>query len=288
MRFWLAALCLLGGLNVAGPAAAQSPVWALHGAHNTVYLAESIHLLRPDAATLPPAFDRAWNDSSVLVMELDLGHLDQSQLSGWMLQHGRYANGGTLERAMGPERYAEVGAAAAKLGQPPQTLDRLKPWVAALVLTDLSYMKQGFDPDSGVERQLLARRDHVHQTAGLETLDQELGQLDRLSAADQAKFLEQTVTDLEDGDQQTDDMVRAWRRGDTVTLAKLLSEDYTEFPTLYDALVTERNQRWLPQIQQFLAGGRNYLVVVGALHVVGRGGLLELVRKAGIKVEPVN
>ena len=43
MRQWLLALCLLGSLT----AQAQSPVWALHGARNTVYLAESVHLLKP-------------------------------------------------------------------------------------------------------------------------------------------------------------------------------------------------------------------------------------------------
>ena len=66
MRHWLLALCLLGSLS----ARAQSPVWALHGAHNTVYLAESVHLLKPADATLPAAFTRAYDDSSQLVMEI--------------------------------------------------------------------------------------------------------------------------------------------------------------------------------------------------------------------------
>ncbi len=35
MRHWLLTLCLLSSLT----ARAQSPVWALHGAHNTVYMA---------------------------------------------------------------------------------------------------------------------------------------------------------------------------------------------------------------------------------------------------------
>lgn len=287
MRLWLAALCLLGGLST-GPVAAQSPVWALHGAHNTVYLAESIHLLKPDTAALPAAFDRAWSDSSVLVMELDLGHMDPSQVSGWLLTHGRYTDGTTLEQALGAEHYALVGAEAVKLGLSPQMLDGLKPWVAALMLADLRYMKLGFDPDAGVEKQLLARKDHPHRSAGLETIDQELGQLDRLPPADQARFLEQTVQDLQDDDRDTDDLVRAWRAGDTAGLAKLLSDEYTDFPTLYDALVTERNRRWLPQIQHFLQDDRNYMVVVGALHVVGHGGLLESLRKQGIRATPVH
>ena len=68
----LLALCLLGSLT----AHAASPVWAIRGAHNTVYLAGSVHLLPAEDAVLPPGFDRAYGDSGRLVMELDLSKLE--------------------------------------------------------------------------------------------------------------------------------------------------------------------------------------------------------------------
>ena len=55
MRRWLLIFGLLGCLD----AQAQSPVWAIKGAHNTVYLAGSVHLLKKDDMSLPPAFARA-------------------------------------------------------------------------------------------------------------------------------------------------------------------------------------------------------------------------------------
>ena len=75
MRHWFLALCLLGSLT----ARAQSPVWALQGAHNTVYLAESVHLLKPGDAKLPAAVTRAYDDSTQLVMEMDLGEARHQQ-----------------------------------------------------------------------------------------------------------------------------------------------------------------------------------------------------------------
>jgi uncharacterized protein YbaP (TraB family) len=284
MRHWLLALGLLGSLT----ARAQSPVWALHGAHNTVYLAESVHLLKPGDSALPGAVTRAYADSSELVMEMDLAKLDTSSVAEWMLEHGRYPEGQSMQQALGPERFARVAAQAATLGLPIEELSLLRPWVVALTLSDLMYLKLGYDPESGVEEQLVAR---AHQdgraTAGLETLDEELGQLERMSAEDQARFLDLTLADLKDTSDETDQLLSAWRSGDSSALAAQLSDAYKQFPELYRVLVSERNQRWLPQIRSYLATDHNVLVVVGALHVVGKGGLLELLRGAGIVCTPV-
>jgi uncharacterized protein YbaP (TraB family) len=284
MRHWLLALCLLGSLT----ARAQSPVWALHGAHNTVYLAESVHLLKPGDSALPSALTRAYDDSTQLVMEMDLAKLDTSSVSAWMLEHGRYPEGESMQQALGPERYARVVAQAGTLGLPVEQLAMLRPWVVALTLTDLMYLKLGFDPESGVEEQLVARtRQDGRATAGLETVDEELGQLAQLSPEDQARFLELTLEDLKDTGSDTDQMLTAWRTGNSTELASQLSDAYHQFPELYRVLVSERNQRWLPQIKTYLAADHNVLIVVGALHVIGKGGLLELLRSAGFVATPV-
>jgi len=284
MRHFLIALCLLGSLT----ARAQSPVWALHGAHNTVYLAESVHLLKPGASALPGAFNRAYDDSSQLVMEMDLAKIDAGSVSAWMLEHGRYPEGQSMPQALGADRFARLVAQAAALGLPLEQLAVLRPWVAALTLTELMYVQLGYDPQSGVEEQLLARtRRDGRATAGLETLDEELGQLEHLSAEDQARFLELTLQDLKDSGNETDRMLSAWRSGDNADLAAQLSDAYSQFPELYRVLVSERNQHWLPQIKGYLAADHNVLIVVGALHVVGKGGLLELLRNAGIPATPV-
>jgi uncharacterized protein YbaP (TraB family) len=150
------------------------------------------------------------------------------------------------------------------------------------------YLQLGYQPDSGVEEQLIARAQaDGRPTAGLETLDQELGQLEQLSPEDQARFLELTLTDLKDTGSDTDQMLGAWRTGNNTELAAELSDAYQQFPELYRVLVSERNARWLPQIKAYLNADHNVLIVVGALHVVGKGGLLELLKGAGVIATPV-
>ena len=78
-------LCCLTALGLYGrPTAtdAASPVWAIHGDHNTVYLAGSVHLLKANDSALPAAFDRAYAGSQSFVMEIDLGKADATAAAG--------------------------------------------------------------------------------------------------------------------------------------------------------------------------------------------------------------
>jgi len=284
-RRWLWALGLLGSLT----AHAGSPVWAIHGEHNTVYLAGSVHLLKASDARLPAAFDRAYADSKALVMEIDIGKVDPLAATGWMLEHGLLKEGTTLRATIGEDRYRRVSAEAERLGIPMEAADRLQPWALGLQLLEMQYVQLGFDPQQGVEQQLEHRAEADGKpVSGLETMDEQLGALESLSYADQARFLDMIVSEVRDAASETQTVVAAWRSGDAAKLAALLSEEYRSFPALYRLLVTERNKRWVPQIEKLLHGNQDCFVVVGALHLVGDGGLLELMRHDGYKAEAVN
>ena len=278
---WLLALGLLGSLS----AHAASPVWAVRGAHNTVYLAGSIHMLPADDAVLPPGFARSYADSARLVMELDLGKFDAMEAMAWMMDHGALPAGSNLRGVLGEQRYGRVSAAAAGLGLPMAALDSLAPWVVGIEIADLAYEHEGYDPDQGVEEQLVRRATKDGKpTAGLETMPEELSSLTELSSADQIRMLDQTVDELKDIKSEMREVTVAWRHGDAARLAALLASEYNAFPSLYKPLVSDRNKRWLPQVEELLKANDNSLVVVGALHLVGQGGLLELLRKRGYAI----
>ena len=282
---WLLALGLLGSLS----ANAASPVWAVRGAHNTVYLAGSIHMLPPGDAVLPPGFGRAYADSARLVMEMDLARFDPLEAMAWMMDHGTLPAGTSLRSLLGEQRYGRVSAAATGLGLPMSALDTLAPWVVGIEITDLAYEHEGFDPEQGVEEQLVRRAQQDRKpTAGLETLPEELGSLTGLPSADQIRMLEQTVDELKDIKSEMHEVTAAWRHGDTARLATLLASEYDAFPALYRPLVSDRNRRWLPQVEEMLKANDNSLVVVGALHLVGPGGLLELLRSKGYTIRQLD
>ena len=199
------------------------------------------------------------------------------------------AQGKTLEGTLGAERYRRVAAEATRLGLPTELLGQMKPWVLGMQLLEMQYAQLGFDPQQGVEQQLLQRaQTDTKEIRGLETLPEQLGVFESLSSEDQAKFLDLVVSEMHEVESETREVVNAWRSGDTQKLAAELGAEYQRFPSLYRSLVTERNRRWLPQIEQLLKDKRDCFVVVGALHLVGENGLLELLRRDGLKPEALN
>jgi uncharacterized protein YbaP (TraB family) len=91
-------------------------------------------------------------------------------------------------------------------------------------------------------------------------------------------------TTLEEADtngKETGEVVQAWKSGDTAKLEQLLHQETQESPELFRKLTIDRNRKWLPKIEQMLAGDGNYLVIVGALHLIGRDGVIDLLQRDG-------
>lgn len=261
---------------------AKHTLWSVKGKTNTVYLLGSVHLLSP-SEQLPAAMDAAYEDAEAILMEIDMDDVDPLELQRVMLELGTLPPERTLEQEIGSEAYAKLTAQARDLGLNPAVLDRFRPWLAGLTLAQLHLMvKMGLDPNSGVERRLSQRavRDGK-EIRGLETLEEQLGVLANLSPEMQREFLMYSIEDTERATQEVDAMIAAWRRGDADGLASLLAEGFEKYPEMYAPLTVHRNQRWVPQLEALLDDEQDYLVVVGALHLVGKDSVIDLLERKG-------
>ena len=100
---------------------------------------------------------------------------------------------------------------------------------------------------------------------------------------EQRQFLAGSLDD--DDQQELRELTGAWRRGDLAALEADLTQSMTELPELFGKVVTQRNRNWLPRIEQMLADPtQDYLIVTGALHMVGPQGLVELLRARGYHI----
>ena len=257
------------------------PLWQIDGDDNRIYLLGSVHLLREQDYPLPSALYDAYEDAEVLVMELDMDDLDPALVQALVQKLGMSPDGNNLAALMGPD-YDDAAARATELELPLAALGNMEPWLAAISVEQLMLQRIGFDPAFGVEAHLVERAvGDGKEVLGLEEADEQLGILDGLSLEAQRQLLLQTLSEAGSIETLMDGMIKAWRNGDTAYLEENMLEDLQGYPEIYAAIVTQRNRDWVGQIQDMLDDQNDYLVVVGALHLVGPDSVPEMLRKHG-------
>lgn len=286
MRFTLQLLTLLAltlsGAAQAGESALHS-LWELHGAHNTVYLLGSIHVLRASDYPLAPAIVGAYEQSASVYMEVDPQDLDRPQLQADMLASAAMPNHQTLPAVLGTERYVRAQALARSLGVELTTFDSFAPWFAAEAISELQLVKLGFDAQSGVDMYFFGRARHDGKpVAGLETVQDQIGLFQAMPMGAQAQFLLASLEEAHDLPQEVDAMVRAWQGGDTAWFVSQVISELGRDPQLYRTLLVARNRKWIPQIEALLGRDKNCLVIVGTAHLVGPDSVIEMLKRDGI------
>jgi len=285
----LAVLLLLAPPVFADDSGHPVTLWEVHGASNSVYLLGSIHLLRKQDYPLPAVLDAAYQDAEVLVMEVDMDDFDPLAAGSAFNRYGVLHDDRTLADLMGTELYAEAERAAAAVDIPLDMLQKTEPWYAAMTIEVMMLSRIGFDPSLGVEMQLAARaKNDGKPINGLETVEQQVRMLDSLSLPAQRELLLSTLQESARIAGMMDKIIAAWRHGDVDFLAGILLDELAMHDELNKAIVTDRNQRWVRQISDLTNGEDDYLVIVGALHLVGESGVPRQLQRLGFDVRQLS
>ncbi len=260
-------------------------LWRVAGQSNTVYLLGSIHLLRFQDHPLPGVIDAAYSDAEVLVMELDMDDLDSAATQRLFNRSGLLHDDTTLRDRLGEDAYERALRAAEQIDIPLDLLAKTEPWLAAVTVEMMALYRIGFNPMFGVEMYLVSRAAADRKPIeGLEDVEQQLEFLDGLSLEAQRDMLLQTLEDGAGIAESVDEMVHAWRHGDVAALERGLLDGIAGHVELHEALVVSRNRRWVHQIRELLDDNDDYLVVVGALHLVGEQGVPQLLADEGMDI----
>jgi hypothetical protein len=284
IRSVLLTACCAAGFNAnANPL----PLWEIQGTSNRVFLLGSVHFLRPTDHPLPASMEAAYAAADELVMEIDLDDLDPVEAQTVMSSMA--IDGDDLRTGIGSASYAEALELAAAAGIELEPLAPFEPWFAALMITQMRMLQMGFDPAWGVETRFSERaRQDGKSIRGLETLAGQLAFMDELDADTQKLFLLESLQDATAAEEEVQAMMTAWHAGDMAAIADQQAELRQEAPDLYDALFTQRNRNWLPQIIELTQQKQNYLVIVGAGHLAGDDSVLELLKAKGISVRQLS
>ncbi|MGY6661316.1 MAG: TraB/GumN family protein [Glycocaulis sp.] len=266
---------------------ASPALWTVEADGATVHLFGTFHLL-PDALdwrsdTVNTAFAEAgtvWFEADVLSPEA------QAQMQALIPQLGLNPQGVTLSSLLGADTYAAFEAQTAELGIPAGNFEPVQPWLAGITLGAMQLQSFGFSPATGVEAVLSAEaNEQGKQLDYLETAEGQLRILADLPMDTQIEWLRVSLDEMGDLRGELDRMVTAWATGDMDMLDTQVNGSIrSASDELYQAIMVTRNRDWVPQIEAMLASGGTHFVAVGAGHLPGEDGVVELLRAEGYTV----
>jgi uncharacterized protein YbaP (TraB family) len=157
-----------------------------------------------------------------------------------------------------------------------------------MTLVSLESMKLGLDPNLGIDKYFLTKADGKKKIFELESLDYQIGLLSALSDKDQESFLIYTLKDLKLMGEELSKLIQAWISGDAKGMESLLTKSISEdagLSSIFDKLVYERNKTMALKIEDFLRTKETYFVIIGAGHLVGDQGIIEILKGKGYLIE---
>lgn len=269
--------------------ASRPALWKVGDADTTVYFLGTVHVLPPSLSWRTPAIDKALSEAKAVYFETDI-EPDLAAMAPVVAQIGMYPIGERLSDNIKPDDRTALAAAAEKLDMPMAVLDRMRPWMAAVTLSEQAIAKAGYDPNSGVERKLFPDAKAAGKDIRkFETVEEQLRAFADLPEGVQIGFLMEGVRELSEESETLDSMVAAWAAGDIAGLNKIMIEgDLAEMPEIYAAILVNRNARWVPKIDQLIKTEPGvFLVAVGAAHLIGKDSVFEMLKPLRYAIERI-
>ncbi len=285
-RAILVVFCLLGYASLAAAAKDKAFFWEVTGQDNTLYLLGSIHFARADFYPLRDAIEMAFAKSDHLAVEININAIDPAKIQRMLLEIGTYPAPDSIVNHLGASTLAKLQRYLAANELPFEALANQKPGLLMITLATLELTKQGLSATQGVDLYLLQQAAGQKVILEMETLEEQFAIL--LDPEDPEQMLEQSLDELEDYPALVTLLLESWRLGDSDALEELMINkplrEYPESKQSFDKLFTQRNIKMTNKIEAYLATGRSHFVVVGAGHLVGEQGIVELLRDAGYRV----
>lgn len=268
----------------AGPDRSHGLLWEIStdGALPS-YLFGTIHSEDPGVLKLAGEVQRAFDssDSVILEVKLDMDAMVYSS-SAMLMTDGRL-----LSEITGRALFEKTAKAISTRGIPEVVLERMKPWAAAITLSIPA-------PETGMVLDMKlfqAAQQSGKQVYGLETLQEQLGVFESMSERDQITLLKDAVDNFHLIDRMNAELVSAWKQRDLARMQAISDEAMQQgnqrlAQDFEKRLIVDRNRLMAERAEQYLEKGKAF-IAVGALHLPGEEGLLNLLEQQGYSVRAI-
>ena len=258
----------------------NSTLWKIegNGLNSPSYLFGTIHITCD--ASIEDDVARALKNTDQIVMELDM---DDPNMQSQMMEYMNMANDQKISKMLSEEDFAIVdGFVSKNLGVPLTMIDGLKPFMISASF----YPKMLDCPMQSFEMELVKiAKEQQEEIYGLETVEEQMGLFDEISYEDQLADLLKSAKNGLSAEKETLKQLQDIYKTEDITKMLAMTNDPSNgmIAGYQDQLLINRNKNWIPKIATF-AKEKSTFFAVGAAHLAGDDGVINLLRKAGYKV----
>lgn len=247
------------------------------------YVFGTMHTEDPRVLNLPQAVQGVFDSTSTYVME---ALLDESALLA-MTSTMLFSDGRSLKEVLPPPTYAKTVSALSVYGLPEMAVQLMQPWALAITLSTPK-PKTGVVLDIALMQQATAQG---KKTAGLETIEEQVGIFSSLPMSEQVILLEDTLKQLPGIQKLFAEIHNTYLARDLAGLERMSAAQMAQgnpklVKKIMTQLVEQRNQRMVERMGPYLKSGKAF-IAIGALHLPGQAGVLNLLAKKGYRVSVV-
>jgi uncharacterized protein YbaP (TraB family) len=257
-------------------------LWRITGKDLTrpSYLYGTIHMICPEDMKIGDSLRQSIEGSDRLYLEIDM------DAPGMLLKTMKLSmlETGTIKDLMKPVDYMKLESFMNdSLGMPMFMLNRMKPFT----IMSLMYSKLlPCNKSASYEETLMKMAKKQNKSVlGLETLEDQMAVFDQIPDTMETKMLMSLIDDFHGQKAEFARMINAYQQKNLTLLGKMIG-DSPDMNGFEDLLLTNRNRKWIPVIMKEMKQS-SCVFAVGAGHLPGADGVINLLKKEGFNVNPV-
>lgn len=252
---------------------------------DTLFIGGTVHVLPASELPLPQQFNNIYANSDELIFESDMAFMESAQFQQLIMQDMVFHDGRTFIDVLKADTVELVNSYLQQRSIPVENFLPMKPSLLGFTITFIELQLLGLTQD-GVDKIFFDKATQDNKNiAWLESPQEQLDMMNSMAQGQEDVFVSYSVTETATAKPVLDGMLSAWRSGDMKTMADVgIADMPTEFPRIYDLLLKNRNQRWIPQIETMFADDNTEFVLVGVLHLAGEHSVLAILESKGYKV----
>lgn len=265
-----------------------APVFKVSKNKQNIYIGGTFHILTENDFPLQDAFYEAYKNADEVYFETDIeGTQTNPKFQSLMMAVMVDQTGKQLDSALNPATFAKVKAYTASKGLPLQQLMALTPIGFMLNITIIEYQARGFKL-AGVDEHFFTKAKADKKVIRwFESLEEQVAFIESLDNQGPNELINYLLDSMSEVDEIISGLHSSWREGDMAQLAQIGLDEFKDYPEIYDTLIKKRNDTWMLAIEPMFEDDNTELLLVGALHLPGKDGLITQLLEKGYTVEQI-